>query len=104
MFEKDLSEPYCIYTYRFFTHNHPELTRVVLSKRNEIVGCIIAKIDQRGSSRRGYIGMLTVQPQYRGRGLAVQLIKDVLLEMERQNCDEVVLETEVSNRAAIQLY
>jgi len=43
---KDLSEPYNIYTYRYFLHCWPELSWLALdSKTKEIVGVVINKIE-----------------------------------------------------------
>ena len=43
---KDLSEPYNIYTYRYFLHCWPELSWLALdSKTREIVGVVINKIE-----------------------------------------------------------
>lgn len=48
--------------------------------------------------------MLAVQKQHRKRGLAKELVRQEMAAMKRAKVDEVVLETELSNQAAINLY
>jgi peptide alpha-N-acetyltransferase len=68
MIEKELSEPYPIYTYRYFVHKWPELTLMAYfeDQPDTIIGCIVSKLDyhQRENSNklRGYIAMLAVDP------------------------------------------
>nr|CAD7200619.1 unnamed protein product [Timema douglasi] len=75
LIQKDLSEPYSIYTYRYFIHNWPKLCFLAMDE-NECVGAIVCKLDHhRKVVKRGYIAMLAV-----------------------------VLETEITNRPALRLY
>lgn len=62
-----LSEPYSIYTYRYFIHNWPQLC--VLAKcDNACVGAIVCKLEMHHyNTRRGYIAMLAVDKEYRKR-------------------------------------
>ena len=54
---------------------------------------------------RGYIGMLVIDPTFRGKGLAKKLVQLSMRKMvEWDNVDEIMLETEVSNGAALHLY
>ncbi|KAI3650378.1 hypothetical protein MP228_003859 [Amoeboaphelidium protococcarum] len=105
LIEKDLSEPYCIYTYRYFTMNFPSLTYVAVHQ-NSIIACIVGKVDQRSNiTLRGYIGMLAVDERYRKMGIASKLVDLVISRMETEfKVDEIVLETEVDNKGAINLY
>lgn len=49
--------------------------------------------------------MLSVEKEYRGLGIAKKLIEDsIKLMMEKYQCDEVTLETEVINKKALKLY
>ena len=71
LIEKELSEPYHIYTYRYFLNAWPELSFLAWAG-SEAVGVIVCKLDQhmRGSRlMRGYIAMLSVDPRWRGLGI-----------------------------------
>lgn len=102
---KHLSEPYSIYVYWYFLNNWPEYCYIVKDK-GIIIGCIIAKIDNHRSVRvRGYIGMLVIENEYRGKGIATNLVKLTIDNMIKcDNVDEISLETEVINKGAIKLY
>mmetsp|Transcript_1577 Transcript_1577/g.1898 ORF Transcript_1577/g.1898 Transcript_1577/m.1898 type:complete len:219 (-) Transcript_1577:1497-2153(-) len=110
MIGKDLSEPYSIYTYRYFILGWPNLCLLAFDEQGngEMVGVIICKIDQRDEKRgghlRGYIGMLTVKDNCRRRGIGSMLAQRVIRKMIEAGCAEAVLETEVSNKGAIYLY
>ncbi|KCV68698.1 acetyltransferase [Fonticula alba] len=56
--------------------------------------------------RRGYIAMLVVDPEARGLGIGRSLVSRVVENMRAApgGCDEVVLEAETSNLAALRLY
>lgn len=103
--DKHLSEPYSIYVYRFFINNWPDLCLVALYK-GEIIGNIICKVEPHRDTRiRGYIGMLTVENEFRGLGIAKTLIEDSInLMVNKYKCDEISLETEVINKKALKLY
>eukprot|EP00995_Heteronema_vittatum_P004062 NODE_1626_length_922_cov_257.088202_g1138_i0.p1 GENE.NODE_1626_length_922_cov_257.088202_g1138_i0~~NODE_1626_length_922_cov_257.088202_g1138_i0.p1 ORF type:complete len:225 (+),score=48.12 NODE_1626_length_922_cov_257.088202_g1138_i0:58-732(+) len=112
----DLSEPYSIFTYRYFINNWPDLcflARVhdptVEDPNPRIIGAIVCKLDYHkiGTPHqciRGYLAMLAVEKEYRGNGIASALVCHAIDTMVRKNCDEVVLETEVTNLAALGLY
>ena len=67
-----LSEPYSIYTYRYFIHNWPQLC--VLAKcGNACVGAIVCKLEMHHyNTRRGYIAMLAVDKEYRKRKIGME--------------------------------
>lgn len=101
---KDLSEPYSIYTYRYFLHNWPQLSFLAYCDA-ECVGAIVCKLDQhRKNVWRGYIAMLVVEKIYRRHKIGTKLVQKAIRRMIEQGCDEVVLETEVTNKAALNLY
>ncbi|CDK24833.1 unnamed protein product [Kuraishia capsulata CBS 1993] len=103
-----LSEPYSIYVYRFFLNSWPQLcyTAVDSEDPDTIIACIISKVEPHRNVRmRGYIGMLAVEPKFRGLGIAKTLIDKSLTTMiDQYNTDEIILETEVDNKKALQLY
>lgn len=102
--QKDLSEPYSIYTYRYFIHNWPKLCFLAMHE-DKCVGAIVCKLDlHRKVVRRGYIAMLAVDKEYRKQGIGSTLVKKSIQEMILGEADEVVLETEVTNKPALQLY
>ena len=90
LIKEDLSEPYSIYTYRYFIYNWPFLCWMVGSKsklchfnffflfqsinqafeEEECIGVIVSKIEIRhGSVKRGYIAMLAVDKSHRRKGI-----------------------------------
>ncbi|VDM76698.1 unnamed protein product [Strongylus vulgaris] len=103
---KDLSEPYSIYTYRYFIHNWPELCLLAYDTMSEAyVGAVVCKLDRNAEGRRkGYLAMLAIDESCRRLGLGTRLVRRAIERMESQGCDEVVLETEVSNVNAQRLY
>ncbi len=48
--------------------------------------------------------MLAVSSPYRGKGIATALVRKAIDEMIARDADEIVLETEVTNTAAMKLY
>ncbi|KAK2561939.1 N-alpha-acetyltransferase 30 [Acropora cervicornis] len=101
---KDLSEPYSIYTYRYFIHNWPKLCFLAMYGE-KCVGAIVCKLDMhKNMIRRGYIAMLAVEKEYRRHKIGSNLVIKAIKAMVDDSCDEVVLETEVSNTAALRLY
>ncbi|VEN63513.1 unnamed protein product [Callosobruchus maculatus] len=102
--QKDLSEPYSIYTYRYFIHNWPKLCFLAMHE-SECVGAIVCKLDiHRKVVKRGYIAMLAVDENYRNCGIGSKLVQLAITEMITGDADEVVLETEVTNKPALMLY
>lgn len=102
-----LSEPYSIYVYWYFFHQWPQYCFLISEEGStKIIGVIITKVEPHRDVRmRGYIGMLVIDPQFRGKGLAKKLVKLSISKMiEWDNADEIMLETEVTNDAALHLY
>merc|ERR1719466_419372 len=104
LIQKDLSEPYSIYTYRYFIHNWPHLCYLAMAGP-VCVGAIVCKLGvHKNSIRRGYIAMLAVNKNLRRRKIGSTLVKLAIKSMIEEGCDEVVLETEVTNSASLGLY
>ncbi|XP_058057160.1 N-alpha-acetyltransferase 30 [Anopheles bellator] len=104
LIQKDLSEPYSIYTYRYFIHNWPKLCFLALHKET-CVGAIVCKLDiHRENVRRGYIAMLAVDKDYRKLKIGTTLVQKAIQVMLDDKADEVVLETEITNQPALRLY
>ncbi|TKR60584.1 hypothetical protein L596_027811 [Steinernema carpocapsae] len=107
MMTRDLSEPYSIYTYRFFLVQWPHLSILARDKvKNKNIGAIVCKSDfiPEKNIYRGYIAMLAVDPEYRCQGIASSLVAHACNMMKAYNCNEVSLETEVTNENALRLY
>lgn len=116
----DLSEPYSIFTYRYFLTRYPDLCILASdSVTGEICGCVVGKIDCDDEAvaatttqempairtvQTGYIGMLAVSKSYRRKGIGKDLVRRVLQRMKDRGCESVTLETEVSNVTAQKLY
>eukprot|EP00968_Pinguiococcus_pyrenoidosus_P015506 scaffold1435_cov267-Pinguiococcus_pyrenoidosus.AAC.30 len=101
--DRELSEPYSIYTYRYFLMTWPEHCLVV-RKDDRMIGCVVCKLEQEAFAFAGYIAMLVVEKDFRGFGIGSQLVVGAIDSMRRDGAEEVVLETEVTNKAALRLY
>ena len=53
---------------------------------------------------RGYIAMLSVEPEFRKMGLGRELVKRTIDIMIKEGADEIMIETEVDNWGALRLY
>ena len=71
----------------------------------ECVGAIVCKLDlHKKVTRRGYIAMLAVDSNYRKKKIGSTLVKKAIEAMIEDDADEVVLETEITNKPALKLY
>ncbi|KAJ8476832.1 hypothetical protein OPV22_020559 [Ensete ventricosum] len=101
--DDELSEPYSIFTYRYFVYLWPNLTFLAFHKE-KCVGTVVCKMGDHRNTFRGYIAMLVVIKSYRGRGIATELVTRSIRVMMESGCDEVTLEAEVTNKGALALY
>lgn len=106
--DEDLSEPYSVFTYRYFVRNWPNLC-LLAKLGGETVACIVSKAELEHSPMgeavyRGYIAMLAVNDKYRRYGIGTALVCRSIERMREIGCDEVMLETEVTNKVALGLY
>ncbi|KAL8943262.1 MAG: hypothetical protein Q9216_001173 [Gyalolechia sp. 2 TL-2023] len=105
LISNDLSEPYSIYVYRYFLYQWGDLCFLALDKEENMLGVVISKLEpHRGGPMRGYIAMLAVKQQHRGKGIATKLVRMALDIMIERDAEEIALETEVTNTAAMKLY
>jgi ribosomal protein S18 acetylase RimI-like enzyme len=107
LISKDLSEPYSIYVYRYFLYQWPDLCFVALDTTdgNKLAGVVICKLEpHRGGPLRGYIAMLATKEKFRGQGIATTLVSKAIDLMIEKDADEIALETEETNTAAMKLY
>lgn len=78
LIQKDLSEPYSVYTYRYFIHNWPKLCFLALHEK-KCVGAIVCKLDlHRQTIKRGYIAMLAVDKDYRKLKIGSTLVQKAI--------------------------
>lgn len=126
LFARELSEPYQLWTYRYFTVPWPMLT-IFAEVNGEIVGCCMANIETRSRSKctkldemaknndgslanssptykRGYIGMISVVDAYKRRKIGKRLYTIVLQEMRKFGVEVISLETESDNVSALLFY
>mmetsp|Transcript_5057 Transcript_5057/g.15161 ORF Transcript_5057/g.15161 Transcript_5057/m.15161 type:complete len:159 (-) Transcript_5057:1553-2029(-) len=104
LIDADLSEPYTVFTYRYFVNQWPNLCFLAMDG-DECVGCIVCKLEHTVKKvYRGYIAMLAVRKDRRKKGLGSELVCRAIVEMHNNSCEEVVLEAEESNRGALRLY
>lgn len=76
--QRELSEPYSIYTYRYFIHNWPKLCFLAMDGEN-CIGAIVCKLDiHRQMTKRGYIAMLAVDAAYRKLKVGTTLVQKAI--------------------------
>ena len=106
--KEELSEPYPIFTYRFFLNGWPALNIMVFDKEknNKFIGCIIGKCDRNKKGKmKGYIAMIAVDKDYRGKKIGKNIVEIFISQCKNMyKADEIELETEVTNIAALNLY
>jgi peptide alpha-N-acetyltransferase len=71
LIDNELSEPYSIFTYRYFLRNWPNLCFMAFdAATGRCFACAVAKMDvHRQRALRGYVAMLVVEKQYRHLGV-----------------------------------
>ncbi|KAL8972412.1 MAG: hypothetical protein Q9183_000573, partial [Haloplaca sp. 2 TL-2023] len=76
-----------------------------LDQHENMLGVVVSKLEpHRGGPLRGYIAMLAVKKEHRGQGIATKLVRMAIDVMIERDADEIALETEVTNTAAMKLY
>jgi peptide alpha-N-acetyltransferase len=74
LIDKELSEPYSIFTYRYFIYNWPNLCYIAISRSTgRAFGTVVCKLDDHRGMERGYLAMLTVEKEFRGRKIGTQM-------------------------------
>ncbi len=104
LMDADLSEPYSIFTYRYFIHQWPYLCFLAMSG-GACVGAVVSKLEHtKRRVYRGYIAMLAVARHRRKDGVGTRLVRATIAAMHARDCEEVVLEAETTNIGALRLY
>lgn len=88
LISKDLSEPYSIYVYRYFLYQWGDLCFLAMDG-DEMVGVVVSKLEPHNGPMRGYIAMLAVREEYRGKGIATRLVRMAIDMMTERDADEV---------------
>ncbi|KAD7478733.1 hypothetical protein R6Q59_005506 [Mikania micrantha] len=101
--DEELSEPYSIFTYRYFVYLWPNLSFLAFHK-GKCIGTVVSKMGEHRNTFRGYIAMLVVLKPYRHKGIATELVTRSIKVMMESGCEEVTLEAEVTNKGALALY
>jgi len=103
---RDLSEPYSVYTYRYFLHNCPRFCICAYApdpvepSKQAMIATIVCKLEGEGDAMQGYMAMLAVDKAYRKQGIGKKLVTMVIDRMVEDGCKEVMLETEVHAHAS----
>ena len=121
LISKELSEPYTIFTFRYFLDEFPQLCWIAWHDE-ELIGVIIGKMSLKEEGddatpaisfnpgeepaviNSGYIAMVAVNSNYRKKNIGSILTLKCLAEFFKLQADQIVLETEVSNHAAVKMY
>eukprot|EP00800_Vazella_pourtalesii_P016220 TRINITY_DN4595_c0_g3_i1.p1 TRINITY_DN4595_c0_g3~~TRINITY_DN4595_c0_g3_i1.p1 ORF type:complete len:192 (+),score=36.67 TRINITY_DN4595_c0_g3_i1:237-812(+) len=107
LMQEYLSEPYSIYTYRYFINNWPELC-IMASCEDKLIGAVVCQLEQMQidevATGKGYIAMLAVREEFRKRRIGSTLVSKSIKKMIEMGCEEVILEAEVTNKGALRLY
>ena len=107
LMQEYLSEPYSIYTYRYFINNWPELC-IMASCGDRLIGAVVCQLEQIHIDSlltgKGYIAMLAVDQEFRKKRIGSTLVTKSIQKMIEIGCEEVILEAEVTNRGALRLY
>jgi peptide alpha-N-acetyltransferase len=78
LIELELSEPYTVFTYRFFVNNYPELC-FLAHIGDKCVGGVLCKVDiNKNERRKGYIGMLVVDRESRGKKIGTSFMRGIV--------------------------
>ncbi|KAI6135340.1 acyl-CoA N-acyltransferase [Pisolithus croceorrhizus] len=88
--QTELSEPYVIYTYRYFLHQWPQLAFLAIPAGSSVpIGVIVCKQSMhKHIANRGYIAMLSVNKSWRQRGVASTLVRRSIEVMKQHGVDE----------------
>jgi len=80
--------------------SHPS-TFLIASLKGEVIGYVAATVEGAGSA---HLASIAVDPAYRARGVARQLLNSILAALRKHGVNRVRLEVRESNLAAQNLY
>ena len=67
-----------------------------MDDKDDLLGVVVSKLERhRGGNHRGYIAMLAVREEHRGKGIATTLVRMAIDAMIEKDADEVALALQV---------
>lgn len=76
---------------------------VTLDDQDKIVGMAVFYANDI-ANRKGYISLIGLKPDYRGRGLGAAFLNDIIFEMKKEGMTSVSLEVDNDNQSALSFY
>lgn len=116
LYDKELSEPYSTFTYEYFIFGWKDLCILAFGMESEtkpketdagaMIGAVVSRVSRKSVKRPwvGYIAMLAVLPTFRGGRIGSKLVTISADLMRKKGCEQVSLETPVTNARALKLY
>ena len=85
-------------------------TFVVAEEGGAVVGYAMCRVEHRfgfrlfGGTKKGHLISIAVLPDFRRRGIASALMRDVFKGLVGYGCEDLFLEVRISNAGAVRLY
>ncbi len=85
-------------------------TFIVAEETGDVVGYAMCRIERRfgfrlfGGAKRGHLISIAVLPDYRRKGVASALMREVMKALVGYGCEDLFLEVRVSNVGAVDFY
>ena len=82
----------------------------VVAEDGDVVGYAMCRVEHRfgyrlfGGTKKGHLISIAVLPNFRRRGIASTLMRDVMKSLVGYSCGDLFLEVRVSNVGAVRLY
>jgi ribosomal-protein-alanine N-acetyltransferase len=77
---------------------------VIAESGEEIAGFSIAQVERVGGARAAYVVTLDVAPEWRRRGLAQRMMRQIEEQARAAQCVEMALHVSVENESAVRFY
>jgi ribosomal-protein-alanine N-acetyltransferase len=96
---ESFSDPYPLHFFKFLAETAPDLFLVTVDK-GEILGYIIADIEQNAGIKIGHLLSLAVRKDQRRTGIGHLLFRALSEVLRKRGCKEMLLEVRFSNYSA----